>query len=1110
MHPLVINDSQTNHHPYYHQPQIYVDKRHHHHHHHSYDTVRSSYHSPLNHNQCQQHQQRYEQSSLPSTPVTPQPTRRTSMASPTAILSRQRSTKSLKDRRKSSGTISTSSQQYHKPRKCIGDYYVGKTLGKGASGRVKLGIHKHTGEQVAIKIISKAHLAANPAIEKAVRREIAIMKLIRHPNVMTLVDVIDDANSSDINLILEYVQGGELFEYLVGKGRLGDAEARKHFQHIILGLDFCHHHLICHRDLKPENLLLDSKNNIKIADFGMASLQPTGSMLETSCGSPHYASPEIVAGMPYNGSASDIWSCGVILFALLTGHLPFDDENIRQLLKKVKAGKYVMPDDISRNAQDLIRRILVVDPSKRLTMDQIMAHPWFCESEPANLAALPVPPTANEIGRPVWDPSEIDDRILETIKFLWGEPNDDAIIRALISKEHNMQKVVYVLLQQHSEQYWQTDHDDEEIRDTDCSPEGRYHTIGRQTQRNRRCISMVGGSVRKSNTASRPSVPWMPEHVTCASRTESPSHASPLPSSTTMTNSTARRSSTCASNRIERAAPELMPPPPLSPLPSTTMMNSDKSQIKPSQTFYSRFIKNVLTSRRQSKSQIDSSSSSNSGISERSNAASAEPSTRPYSTIKATFTGTLRRKNPFSKTVQQEIDTTIDPSQQHTDDTANSTSSAISSASTKPTLRRPSVSRNKVDPKALEEPSSSTHSAGVNSTETNTIAQHNNSKQNGKSLNTKRLSIRVPNAFRKENGTNRFSFTVNGSRRQRKELDMSIFTTQQQNSSISTGKDETLDTPPTRSQVSSTANTTRGEHPNAVSTASDSNQNHQQKQPQHSSNNIMGSNYSSNNDVHSSTSTSSASSSAHSPITPTTTHQQASQFKSALRSCPGKGEFLQSPPPTSSVDGSSGSRRESQASIQSVSERRASNISSTLNRPITPSLLSNASTITTSSGSNIYPASHGIGSPASNSSMVGESSDTKPSWINNLFFFKQPKICSVAIPETDIGTILCTLHRLINKTVEAKFYEKTDKQGVKRYKAEIKTKHLGKTRQVKCRMEIMNPTSPSHTTENVLSRVVQFTQQQGDGIILASVVRHLQSLLDQEYPTNTSSITAGF
>ncbi|KAG1436758.1 hypothetical protein G6F56_013420 [Rhizopus delemar] len=148
-----------------------------------------------------------------------------------------------KDRRRSSGALSTHSQQ-QKPKKYIGDYAVGKTLGKGASGRVKLGVHRYTGEQIAIKIISKSHLAANPAIEKAVRREIAIMKLIHHPNVMSLLDVIDDPNSSDLYLLLEYVEGGELFEYLVGKGRLDESEARHHFQQIILGLDYCHHHLI--------------------------------------------------------------------------------------------------------------------------------------------------------------------------------------------------------------------------------------------------------------------------------------------------------------------------------------------------------------------------------------------------------------------------------------------------------------------------------------------------------------------------------------------------------------------------------------------------------------------------------------------------------------------------------------------------------------------------------------------------------------------------------------------------------------------------------------------------------------------------------------------------
>ncbi|KAG1457306.1 hypothetical protein G6F46_007312 [Rhizopus delemar] len=410
-----------------------------------------------------------------------------------------RSTKSAKDRRRSSGALSSHSQ--HKSKKYIGDYSVGKTLGKGASGRVKLGVCRTTGRQVAIKIISKSHLAANPAIEKAVRREIAIMKLIHHPNVMSLIDVIDDPASSDLYLILEYVEGGELFEYLVSKGRLDEAEARHHFQQIILGLDYCHHHLICHRDLKPENLLLDSNHNIKIADFGMASLQPLGSLLETSCGSPHYASPEIVAGMPYHGSSCDIWSCGVILFALLTGHLPFDDENIRQLLRKVKSGKYVMPDNISKSAQDLIRRILVIDPSKRLTLKQIMEHPWFKETKPSNLSALPVPPT--DIGQPVSMASEIDDRLLETIKFLWGESDNQVIVNALLQKEHNMQKVVYVLLKQHSEKYWQADHGDEvDDEMIDPSPLPRQHkALDYRMERDRRCLSMVG----------KPVAPWAQE-----------------------------------------------------------------------------------------------------------------------------------------------------------------------------------------------------------------------------------------------------------------------------------------------------------------------------------------------------------------------------------------------------------------------------------------------------------------------------------------------------------------------------------------------------------------------------------------------------------------------
>jgi len=219
---------------------------------------------------------------------------------------------------------------------CVGPYELRKTLGTGSTGVVKLGIHMETGFSVAVKIISKESLKMDKDLQEKVEREIAIMKLVSHPHVLTLYDVYESEHN--LFLVLEHVEGGELFDYLVSRGRLPVSEALVFFQQIISAVDFCHHHYICHRDLKPENLLLDGCKNIKIADFGMASLQLRGSMLDTSCGSPHYASPEVVRGEKYDGRAADVWSCGVILFALLTGCLPFDDEDIQKLLMKVKVG----------------------------------------------------------------------------------------------------------------------------------------------------------------------------------------------------------------------------------------------------------------------------------------------------------------------------------------------------------------------------------------------------------------------------------------------------------------------------------------------------------------------------------------------------------------------------------------------------------------------------------------------------------------------------------------------------------------------------------------------------------------------------------------------------
>jgi len=187
-------------------------------------------------------------------------------------------------------------------------------------------------------------------------------------------------------MILEYVEGGELFDFLVNKRRLSLPEALNYFRQIMSGLQYCHSFSIIHRDLKPENILLSGENleTIKIADWGMATLQMPSSMLQTSCGSPHYASPEIVCGKSYEGPPSDIWSCGVILFALLSGRLPFDDKDISILLSKVKRGQYEMASSITNlPARDLIERMLVVDPRTRIKVGTVSCVQLSHESDTA-------------------------------------------------------------------------------------------------------------------------------------------------------------------------------------------------------------------------------------------------------------------------------------------------------------------------------------------------------------------------------------------------------------------------------------------------------------------------------------------------------------------------------------------------------------------------------------------------------------------------------------------------------------------------------------------------------------------------------------------------------
>uniref|UniRef100_A0A8C1IUK8 BR serine/threonine kinase 2 n=1 Tax=Cyprinus carpio TaxID=7962 RepID=A0A8C1IUK8_CYPCA len=322
-------------------------------------------------------------------------------------------------------------------------------------GLVKLGVHCVTCQKVAIKIVNREKLSESVLMK--VEREIAILKLIEHPHVLKLHDVYE--NKKYLYLVLEHVSGGELFDYLVKKGRLTPKEARKFFRQIISALDFCHSHSICHRDLKPENLLLDEKNNIRIADFGMASLQVGDSLLETSCGSPHYACPEVIRGEKYDGRKADVWSCGVILFALLVGALPFDDDNLRNLLEKVKLGVFHMPHFIPPDCQNLLRGMIEVDSGNRLTLELIQKHTWYIggKNEPE-----PEQPEPRKVAiRSVPSADDIDPDVLESMHSLGCFRDKNKLMKDLLSDDENQEKMIYFLLLDRKERY--PSHEDQNL-----------------------------------------------------------------------------------------------------------------------------------------------------------------------------------------------------------------------------------------------------------------------------------------------------------------------------------------------------------------------------------------------------------------------------------------------------------------------------------------------------------------------------------------------------------------------------------------------------------------------------------------------------------------------
>ncbi|KAI0805527.1 hypothetical protein GGR55DRAFT_281127 [Xylaria sp. FL0064] len=367
--------------------------------------------------------------------------------------------------------ISTSSGASGGNRKThIGPWQLGKTLGKGSAARVRLARHHTTHDIVAVKILAKNMTQLTAAgsmaeLEKwdrtrdefnsqrqmplSIEREVAVLKLIDHPNIVKLHDIWE--NRAEIYLVLEYMDGGDMFSYINAYGPLPEFEMVGYFRQIVNALEYVHSFNICHRDLKPENILMKSNGIVKIADFGMAAIQqsPTHA-LRTSCGSPHYAAPELIIRARYQGSKVDIWSLGCLLYATLSRQLPFDDPdgNVPRLLAKASKGIYSMPDFLSKEAQDLIAKMLTVDPSKRISIRRIRKHPLLQKYE--DLASLndqsrTLDCAASDKSRPI-APEELDLQILRQLKSMWHTFSEKQIAMELCSPRPNDQKLFYWLL----------------------------------------------------------------------------------------------------------------------------------------------------------------------------------------------------------------------------------------------------------------------------------------------------------------------------------------------------------------------------------------------------------------------------------------------------------------------------------------------------------------------------------------------------------------------------------------------------------------------------------------------------------------------------------------
>ena len=325
---------------------------------------------------------------------------------------------------------------------CLCSFKLTKKLGEGTFGVVRLATNIQTGEEVAIKIMEKARIT-NKEDQERIARERDVLQNLRHANIVHLYSVIE--TEQYLYLIMEYVQGKELFDYIIDHTRLTEIEACKYYQQIVSGMEYLHAHKIVHRDVKPENLLLDSKTkDLKIVDFGLsnifADVDNNNFLLRSACGSPSYAAPEMLDGKDYKAPPVDIWSSGIVLYGMVCGFLPFeDDSNDNEILyKKIISGKFSFPPWLSENCKDLIKKILTTDPTKRITIQGIKKHPWFNQinqSTNINKGLL-----LKEIVIP------IDEGVINEMQVKYGFKNKKEIRECILSNRHNDITTIYYLI----------------------------------------------------------------------------------------------------------------------------------------------------------------------------------------------------------------------------------------------------------------------------------------------------------------------------------------------------------------------------------------------------------------------------------------------------------------------------------------------------------------------------------------------------------------------------------------------------------------------------------------------------------------------------------------